>query len=259
MVIYPSINPIAFHLGPLPVHWYGLMYLLSFGIGWLLMIYRARRLSLPWTNDQISDLLFYLALGVIIGGRLGFMLFYDFSEFIRQPWVIVKVWEGGMSFHGGLLGVMIAMWLWAYKNHFAFLDIADFVAPVVPFGLAAGRFGNFINCDFLGRITDVPWAWIYPRGGYLPRHPSTIYELLLEGLVLFIVLWLFSLKKRKRGAVSGLFLLGYGCIRFFCEFFREPDPQLGFIAWNWLTMGQLLSSLMIIGGVIMLVWVYNKR
>jgi len=252
MLPYPSINPIAFHIGPLKIHWYGLMYLFSFIAIWFLANYRAKRSKGVWTKDQITDLIFYCALGVILGGRVGYMLFYDFPHFIHAPWIIFKVWQGGMSFHGGLLGVVVACFFYARKYHKHFSDIADFITPLIPIGLAAGRIGNFINGLILGRITTVPWAMIYPLGGSMPRHPSELYEFLLEGILLFIILWWFSSKPRPRWAVSGLFLLGYGCFRFFCEFFRQPDPQLGFIMWNWLTMGQLLSLPMILIGAIML-------
>jgi len=258
MFVYPHIDPIAFKLGPLKVHWYGLMYLLSFAIGWLLLKYRAKKFQLNWTPEQITDLVFYGAIGVVIGGRLGYMLFYAFPEFIRAPWMIIKVWQGGMSFHGGFLGVLFMVWWWARKYKVNYFDVTDFIAPVIPIGLAAGRVGNFINGYLWGRVTDVPWAMIYPQAGPVPRHPSEIYEFLLEGVLLFIILWLYSAKPRKRMMVSALFLTGYGCFRFFCEFFRQPDPQLGFIAFHWLTMGMLLSFPMIIGGLFMF-WVGNKK
>lgn len=258
MFIYPRINPIAFYLGPLKVHWYGLMYLFSFFVGWLLALYRAKRTEGGWTKDQIADLVFFMALGVIVGGRTGYMLFYDFSNFIHAPWIIIKVWEGGMSFHGGLLGAVFMLWLWARKFNKTLIEVGDFVAPIVPIGLAAGRIGNFINGYLWGRVTTVPWAMIYPQADLLPRHPSEIYEFLLEGVTLFIILWWFSSKLRPRWAVSGLFLLLYGSFRFFCEFFRQPDPQLGFIAFHWVTMGQLLSFPMVIVGAIFLVIAYRK-
>ncbi|MBU0455403.1 MAG: prolipoprotein diacylglyceryl transferase [Pseudomonadota bacterium] len=259
MLRYPTFEPIAFHLGPLSVHWYGLMYLFSFIVCWGLLKHRARLSEGRWTMDQIGDLVLYAAFGVILGGRTGYMLFYDLHNFLHAPWIIVKVWEGGMSFHGGLLGVLIAVALWARKFHRSFFDVTDFLAPVVPVGLAAGRVGNFINCDFLGRVTSVPWGMIYPRGGILPRHPSTVYEFLLEGVLLFVVLWLYSAKPRPRMAVSGMFLLGYGAFRVFCEFFRQPDPQLGFLAGGWLTMGELLSIPMILGGILLLVLAYRYK
>jgi phosphatidylglycerol---prolipoprotein diacylglyceryl transferase len=259
MFIYPRINPVAFSFGVLKVHWYGLMYLLSFLLGWALMRYRACKYKLSWTADQIADLIFYLAVGVVVGGRVGYMLFYDLPNFIHHPWIIFKVWEGGMSFHGGLLGVVLMVWWWGHKNKKAFVDIADFIVPVIPLGLAAGRIGNFINGALWGKITHVPWAMIYPQAGPFPRHPSEVYEFFLEGVLLFIVLWFYSAKPRPRMAVSALFLIGYSLARCLCEVFRQPDPQYGYIAFGWLTMGMILSIPMFIAGVIMLWWAYNPR
>jgi len=253
------MNPIAFHVGPLKVRWYGIMYLVSFLVCWALANYRARKSQGKWTSDQIADLIFYVAIGVIIGGRVGYMLFYDLPNFIHQPWIIFKIWQGGMSFHGGFLGVLLMAWLWGRKYHKSFIEITDFIAPLVPIGLAAGRLGNFINGYLMGRITQVPWGMVYPNGGPYPRHPIGVYEFLLEGVLLFIILWLYSAKPRPRWAVSGMFLLGYGCFRCFCELFRQPDPQLGFLAFGWLTMGQLLSFPMIIGGIVALWHAYRRR
>ena len=259
MLIYPNINPTAFHLGSLQVHWYGLMYLFSFLVGWLLMLYRAKHLSLSFTKDQISDLLFFIAIGVIFGGRLGYMLFYDFFDFVHHPWVIIQVWNGGMSFHGGLIGTILMIWWWAKRNHKHIIDITDFIAPIVPIGLGAGRIGNFINGELWGSVTTMSWGVIFPQADSLPRHPSLVYEFLLEGVLLFIILWWFSSKPRPRWAVSGLFLLLYGSFRIFCEFFRQPDPQFGFIAFGWVTMGELLSIPMIILGVIILTYAYCRH
>lgn len=253
--------PVAFHLGPLPVHWYGLMYLIGFVGGWGLLSLRLRaahRRSFL-TREQLSDLLFYAALGVILGGRLGYMLFYDWQEAIHHPLSILKTWTGGMSFHGGLLGVIIAMWFFARKTGKSLVELTDFIAPVVPIGLAAGRLGNFINGELWGRVTDMPWGVVFASGGDLPRHPSELYEFFLEGIVLFLVLWIFSRKERPRWAVSGLFLLLYGSFRFFVEFFREPDAQIGFVAFGWMTKGQLLSLPMIILGMAMFVFAYRRK
>ncbi|NNM59896.1 MAG: prolipoprotein diacylglyceryl transferase, partial [Legionellales bacterium] len=255
MLSYPDINPIAFQLGFIKVRWYGLMYLVGLLAAWVLLTYRSKkRPELNWTSEQISDLIFYGALGIIIGGRLGYMLFYDLPDFIHNPLLAFKTWDGGMSFHGGFLGVLCSMWWFSRKTGKHFVDITDFIAPVVPLGLAAGRIGNFINGELWGKITDVPWAMVFPTGGPFPRHPSQLYEFLLEGVLLFIVLWFFSAKPRPRYQVSGLFLLGYGLARFICEFFRVPDPQLGYLAFHWLTMGQLLSLPMILGGAFLLVY-----
>jgi len=252
MLVYPRINPVAFHIGPMKVHWYGLMYLLGFLAGWRLLSYRAKKKSLPFTKDHIGDLVFYMACGVVLGGRIGYMLIYDLPELLHHSLSLFKVWQGGMSFHGGFIGVLIASWIWARRHNQSFFTITDFIAPVVPIGLAAGRIGNFINGYLWGRATTMPWGMLYPQAGPLPRHPSELYEFFLEGVLLFLILWLYSAKPRKRMAVSGLFLLGYGIARCFCELFRQPDPQLGFIAFNWLTMGQLLSFPMILGGIFLL-------
>ena len=245
MIIYPSIDPVAFQIGPLKVHWYGLMYLLGFFSAWALLRYRANSLQLDWSHEQISDIVFYAAIGVVLGGRLGYMLFYSTSTLFTRPWVLLEVWQGGMSFHGGLLGVLIALLLYAKHLGRSFFELTDFIAPVVPIGLGAGRVGNFINGELWGRVSDVPWAMVFPHVDAYPRHPSVIYEFLLEGVLLFTILWWYSSKPRARRAVSGMFLLCYGLFRCFIEFFRQPDPQLGYLAFNWLTMGQLLSLPMI--------------
>ena len=216
MLHYPGFNPVALQLGPLQVHWYGLMYLVGFASAWLLALVRARKQQPPWSSTEISDLIFYAALGVLLGGRVGYMFFYDFPELLAHPLSLFKVWEGGMSFHGGLLGVLLSM-------------------------------------------TTANWGMLFPGGGPLPRHPSQLYELLLEGLLLFIIIWLFSTKPRPRMATSGLFALCYGILRFSVEFFREPDAQLGFIGWQYFTMGQLLSLPMIIAGVILLILAYRPH
>jgi phosphatidylglycerol---prolipoprotein diacylglyceryl transferase len=257
MWIYPAINPVAVKLGPISIHWYGIMYLLGFAIAWWLGRLRARRPNSGWTTQQVSDLIFYCAIGVVVGGRLGYMLFYDWPNFISNPLSIFKIWQGGMSFHGGLLGVTIAVILFAHKVHKFIFAVGDFLVPLVPLGLAAGRVGNFINGELWGRITDVPWGLVYPAEGPEPRHPSVIYEFLLEGIVLFIILWLYSSKPRPTKAISGLFLICYGIFRFIIEFFRQPDNQLGFIAFNWLTMGQLLSIPMILIGIGLMICAYR--
>ncbi|OIZ99927.1 prolipoprotein diacylglyceryl transferase, partial [Rickettsiella grylli] len=210
MLIYPTINPIAFSLGPLKVHWYGLMYAFGFIGAWLLAIYRAKKPNSGWTTDEVSDLLFYAALGVILGGRVGYMLFYDLGNFLSHPWIIFQIWQGGMSFHGGLLGVLFAFYWFARKTGKPFFDIADFSAPLVPLGLGAGRIGNFINGELWGQITEVPWGMVFPHAGGLPRHPSQLYEFFFEGVVLFVILWIYSSKKRPRGTISAWFAILYG-------------------------------------------------
>lgn len=249
MLNYPHIDPVAFSLGPLKVHWYGLMYLLGFLIAWLLALFRTKRYHLNWTKDEISDLIFYMALGVILGGRLFYMLFYKFQEWLHNPLAILKIWEGGMSFHGGLIGVLFMIWLFSRKYHKSFIDIGDFVAPLAPLGLAAGRIGNFINGELWGRATDMPWAMVFPNSGGILRHPSQLYEFGLEGILLFILVFWYASKPRKKGRVSAVFLIGYALARIFAECFREPDFQLGFIAFDWLTMGQLLSVPMLLFGI----------
>lgn len=256
MFIYPNINPIAIKIGPIKIYWYGVMYIIAFAMAWGLALLRTRKKGSTWTREQITDLIFYCALGVIIGGRVGYMLFYDFYDFISNPFSIFQIWHGGMSFHGGLIGVMVCLIIFAKKYQRHFFDIWDFVAPLAPLGLAAGRIGNFINGELWGRVTTMPWGMIYPRAGNIPRHPSELYEFFMEGLVLFIIMWWYSAKPRPRMAVSGLFLILYGAFRFMLEFFRQPDPQLNFLAFGWLTMGQLLSIPMILGGIILMYCAY---
>jgi phosphatidylglycerol:prolipoprotein diacylglycerol transferase len=260
MLTYPEMNPVAFSIGPLPVHWYGLMYLVGFFGCWSVLALRIKTSPFPrcLTTEQLSDVLFYAAFGIILGGRIGYMVFYDGSNLIAHPLRLFEIWKGGMSFHGGLIGVILAMWFYARKINKHFVDITDFIAPVVPLGLAAGRIGNFINGELWGRVTDQPWGMVFPNAGELPRHPSQLYEFFLEGIVLFVVLWLFSRKPRPRWAVSGLFLLAYGMVRFTVEFFREPDVQIGFVAMGWLTKGQLLCVPMMLLGVGMVIWAYRK-
>lgn len=255
MLIYPNINPVAFHIVSWPVYWYGLMYLLGFLMAWCLLSLRIRQ-DQRFTREQLADLLFFAALGVIIGGRLGYMFFYDGHALLTQPLVIFQTWKGGMSFHGGLLGVIIALAWFARRTKHSLLELTDFVAPVVPIGLGLGRIGNFINAELWGRVSDLPWAMVFPNAGPLPRHPSQVYEFLLEGVALFVILWCYSRKPRPLGAVSGLFLICYGFFRFVIEFFREPDTQIGFF-WHIFTEGQLLSLPMILFGIIL--WVSSVR
>jgi phosphatidylglycerol---prolipoprotein diacylglyceryl transferase len=254
MINYPNINPIAFQFGIFKVYWYGIMYVVGFAAAWLLGLRRARENG--WNKDQVNDLVFYGAVGLVIGGRVGYMLFYDLAAFISDPIIIFKTWQGGMSFHGGLLGAIAGMWLFARKYKKTFFAVSDFAAPLVPLGLAAGRLGNFINGELWGRVTNVPWGMVFPNAGLLPRHPSQLYEFLLEGIALFLVMWFYSAKPKPRMAVSAMFAITYGVFRFALEFFRQPDPQLGFIAWGWLTMGQLLSLPLIIFGISLMIFAY---
>ena len=264
MLIHPQFNPVAISVGPLAIHWYGLMYLMAFLQFWWLGKHRI--LSHPqlarngWTVQQLDDLLFYGVLGVILGGRLGQVLFYEPGYYFSDPARILAIWQGGMSFHGGFLGVLLAMAFCAHKWQRAWLDITDFIAPLVPLGLAAGRVGNFINGELWGRVADpsLPWAMVFPRVDDLPRHPSQLYQAGLEGLLLFALLWIYSGKTRPRGAVSGAFLIGYGCFRFLAEYFRTPDEGI-FGLSEVISMGQWLSLPMILIGIAMVVLAYRKK
>ncbi len=259
MLVHPEFDPIAISLGPIAIRWYGLMYLIAFMLFMALGRLRARRQVLAgWIPRDIDDLLFYGVLGVILGGRLGYVLFYKPGHYLANPLEILAVWQGGMSFHGGFLGVLIAVWFYARNSGRRWLDVTDFIAPLVPLGLAAGRLGNFINAELVGRVTDVPWAMIFPSVDNLPRHPSQLYQFALEGLLLFALLWWFGARPRPRGALSGAFLLGYGVLRFVAEFGREPDDFLGLLALG-LSMGQWLSLPMVAAGIGLLAWAYRKR
>jgi phosphatidylglycerol:prolipoprotein diacylglycerol transferase len=258
MMQYPNINPVILHItDTLQIRWYGVMYLIGFAASWLVIRLRTKHLPGWETTDRLNDLLFYTALGVIFGGRIGYMLFYALPDWLSSPTEIFKIWQGGMSFHGGLLGVVISTWLFSRRYQIAFWTLGDIIAPAIPLGLLTGRIGNFINGELWGRVTDVPWAMVFPHAGALPRHPSQLYAVLLEGVLLFIILWIYSAKVRKTGAIAGMFLLGYGCIRIFEEFFRQPDPQYGYLAFGWLTMGQLLCLPMILFGLY-LIYCYSS-
>jgi len=254
MLIHPQFDPVAIHLGPLAIHWYGLMYL----AGFMTFLWLGRR-RIATLNDSridiklLDDLLFYGVIGVILGGRLGYVLFYKPANYFAHPLEIFYVWQGGMSFHGGFLGVLAAMAWLAYKKNLRWLQITDFIAPLVPPGLAFGRIGNFINGELWGRPADLPWAMIFPTVDSLPRHPSQLYEFVLEGLLLFALLWVYARKPRPTGMVSGMFLVGYGSIRFLVEFTREPDDFLGLLSLG-MSMGQWLSLPMAIGGVLLMIW-----
>ncbi|MBK1718469.1 prolipoprotein diacylglyceryl transferase [Thiocystis violacea] len=272
MLTYPDIDPVALALGPLKVHWYGLMYLIGFALAWVLGRWRARRPGSDWTGEMVDDLVFYCVIGTIAGGRLGYMLFYGFDQILDNPLNLLKVWEGGMSFHGGLIGVLVAILLFARRYGRRFFQVADFLAPLVPTGLLAGRIGNFINGELWGHRTQMPWGIQLPCDRFPrqcldqpaeslwspPVHASQLYEAALEGLALFLILWFFSRKPRPMMAVSGLFLFGYGIFRFLVELVREPDAHLGYLAFDWLTMGQLLSLPMILAGLLLLVLAYRS-
>ena len=260
MLVHPDFDPVAFSLGPLHVRWYGLMYLFGFLAGWALGRYRAKQPGFGWTAAQVDDLVFYIALGVILGGRVGYVLFYGFEGFLRDPLLLFRVWEGGMSFHGGFLGVLLAMLVFARRHQQRYWATVDFIAPLIAPGIFFGRIGNFINGELWGRVTDLPWGMVFAQAGdHLPRHPSQLYQAALEGLALFVIVWLFSAKPRPTMAVSGVFALAYGVFRLLAEFVRQPDAHLGYLAFGWLTMGQLLSLPMIGVGVALLALAYRRR
>lgn len=255
MLTYPEIDPIIFGLGPLKIRWYGLMYVIAFLLAWWLAKRRCDRADSPVTAEQVDDLLFYGMLGVIVGGRVGYALVYGWDQLISDPFYLFKITEGGMSFHGGLAGVMTAMWLYGRKLGHSIWRMTDFVAPIVPLGLGFGRIGNFINGELWGKPTDVPWAFIV-NGQAL--HPSQLYEAILEGFVLFAILWFYSSRPRPHLAVSGMFLLFYGIFRFAIEFVRVPDVDPGYLAYGWITMGQVLSVPMILAGIVLLALAYRS-
>jgi phosphatidylglycerol---prolipoprotein diacylglyceryl transferase len=272
MLIHPQINPVALQLGPLAIHWYGLTYLAAFGLFMLLGFRRLKHQPYArlagdtsgntvgkWSKRDVEDILFAGVMGVILGGRIGYCLFYKPAYYASHPLEIFAVWQGGMSFHGGMLGVIAAMVWYAYSRKKSFWQVIDFGVPCVPTGLAAGRIGNFINGELPGRVTDpsLPWGMVFRGYGDLPRHPSQIYQFLLEGLLLFVLLWLYARKERKEGQVAAAFFIGYGVLRFTAEFFREPDAHLGFLSLG-LSMGQWLCVPMILGGAWLWLWA-NKR
>ncbi|QAA94097.1 prolipoprotein diacylglyceryl transferase [Pollutimonas thiosulfatoxidans] len=257
MLQYPQIDPVALQIGPIAIHWYGLMYLIGFALVWILGRWRIAHGKTDLTLRDLEDLIFYCVLGVVIGGRLGYVLFYKPGDYLHKPLEVLYLWEGGMSFHGGLVGVIVVLMLFARKRNKSLLEVGDFIAPLIPLGLGAGRLGNFINGELWGRPTDVPWAMVFPQSGDgLARHPSQLYEMGLEGFALFALVWWFARKPRRTGQVSAVFLAGYGVFRFLVEYTREPDYYLGLLAGG-LTMGQLLSLPMIAAGI--LIFVLSSR
>ncbi|MEM7284094.1 MAG: prolipoprotein diacylglyceryl transferase [Pseudomonadota bacterium] len=263
MLKYPEIDPVAISIGSVKIHWYALTYIAGLAIAWWLLRRRASRGHVTWQANSseesvrdVEDIVFYSALGIVLGGRIGSMLFYNFDTFLQNPLELLKVWQGGMSFHGGLLGVLLAMALYAKSKGRTFFQMTDFIAPVVPVGLGLGRIGNFINGELWGKETTVPWGMEF-KG--VVRHPSMLYEAVLEGLVMFLVLWFYSRAGRPTRAISGLFLLLYGVFRFSVEFVRLPDGHIGYLLGGWLTMGQLLSAPMIVFGILLMFLAYREK
>lgn len=248
MLAYPQIKPYLFKIGPLQVRWYGLMYLIGFVLSYLIVQREMKRRKTGIKPEDVENLYVYLILSLVLGARLGYVLFYNLSWYINNPWSVFAVWQGGMSFHGGLVGCLTGAYLFCKARKLDFVVVCDIVALTVPMGLALGRLGNFINGELYGRVTDVPWAMVFPGGGPMPRHPSQLYELLLEGVVSFVILWSLKDRIEKRGITISLFVFLYGVFRFTVEFFREPDPQLG-LFFGLISMGQILSSLMVIAGL----------
>ncbi len=270
---FPNFDPVIFSIGPVALHWYGLMYLLGFLFAWWLATKRANKPNSGWSKEEVENLIYLCFIGVFIGGRVGYVIFYNFPLFLADPLYLFRVWQGGMSFHGGLLGVITMMFIFAWRNHRRFLQVSDFVAPLIPFGLGLGRLGNFINGELWGRVTNISWGMRFPTAinadqryivehpmwaplmehGMLPRHPSQLYQLFFEGILLFILLNVYQRKPHRLGSITALFLIGYGSFRFITEYFREPDAQIGLLA-GVISMGQLLSLPMIIIGLIMMLW-----
>ena len=272
MLLYPNFDPIAVSigpftlfdhtLGPLEVHWYGIMYMLAFLTAWILALYRSGKPGSPINKVEVENLITYGAFGVILGGRCGYVIFYNFERWMTDPLWLFRVWEGGMSFHGGLIGVMLALYIYSTRIRVPYLVLMDFVAPLVPLGLGFGRLGNFIGQELWGRVSDVPWAMVFPKAGDpagVARHPSQLYQATLEGLVLFVVIFWYSAKPRPRGAVSGLFLVLYACFRSLVENYREPDADIGFDLFGSITRGQLLSAPMLVAGIVLLGQAYYSE
>jgi phosphatidylglycerol:prolipoprotein diacylglycerol transferase len=256
MLYYPDINPVLISItDTLQIRWYGLLYLASFAGCWFICRAKSKHLE-GWQNkERLSDLFFFMFWGVILGGRIGYMLFYGWQEWLGDPLLVFKTWHGGMSFHGGLIGVILSITYFCRINKLSILFVGDMIAPSVPLALGLGRLGNFINGELWGNVTNMPWGMVFAHVDNLPRHPSQLYAILLEGLLLFSILWIYTRRPRKLGQVSGLFLISYAFIRGFEELFRQPDPQYGYLAWNWLTMGQVLCVPMFIFGL----WLFKRN
>ncbi|MEL0065587.1 MAG: prolipoprotein diacylglyceryl transferase [Gammaproteobacteria bacterium] len=254
---YPNLDPVAISLGPISIHWYAISYLVGIGLVWWTLGYRNRHYASGYSDEEVSDLVFFAVLGVLLGGRIGYMLFYGMENLLANPASALRVWEGGMSFHGGLIGVLLGVLWFARKTGRTFFQITDFIAPSIPIALGCGRIGNFINAELPGHVTEVPWGLVYP-GEVVARHPSSLYQAMLEGPVLFVLLWVFAMKPRPVMAVSGLFLVGYGLLRIFSETFRLPDSHLGFVLFDQVTQGQLLSLPMVLLGAGFIAYSYYQ-
>ncbi len=256
MVQFPAIDPIAVRLGPIAIHWYGLAYLVGILLVWHFLQRRGPNAQPPWTKDEIGDLVFYAALGAVLGGRIGYVLFYQFSSYVEHPLNVLKVWQGGMSFHGGVLGFILSVWLYAKRHQRMFFSVADLLVPLVPIGLCLGRIANFVNQELWGAPSSLPWAVVFthPDAGGIPRHPTQLYEALLEGVVLFLLLNWLRRKRPPIGTLSAMFLLGYAGARMAIEFVREPDAHLGYLFGGWVTMGHVLSLPMVVAGVFIFWW-----
>ena len=257
MWYYPNLDPVAISLGPISIHWYAISYLVGIGLVWWTLGYRNRHYASGYSDEEVSDLVFFAVLGLLLGGRIGYMLFYGMENLLANPASALRVWEGGMSFHGGLIGVLLGVLWFARKIGRTFFQITDFIAPSIPIALGCGRIGNFINAELPGRVTEVPWGLVYP-GEVVARHPSSLYQAMLEGPVLFALLWVFAMKPRPVMAVSGLFLVGYGLLRIFSEIFRQPDSHLGFVLFDQVTQGQLLSLPMVLLGAGFIAYSYYQ-
>jgi len=250
VIPYPHIDPEMFRIGPFAVRWYGMMYVFGFASSYFLVLYQLRKKAIGITRAQIDDIYFYLVLGLLVGARLGYVLFYNFSFYLDHPLEVFVLWHGGMSFHGGAIGTFVLGYWAMHRRHISFLKAADLITPTIPLGLLFGRIGNFINGELWGRPTRVPWAMVFPSGGSVARHPSQLYEAFLEGIALFTILWIYKDRKRREGDVFAVFLMLYGIFRIFCEFFREPDSQVGYFL-GFITMGQILSIIMFAIGALL--------
>jgi len=258
-MLYHSLDPVIFQLGTFKLYWFGVLYLLALAASWWLARVQARRRPSEWSLEEVNDLILYAALGLALGGRLGYVLFYHLAEFLNHPLVLLEVWRGGLSFHGALLGALVAVMLFARRSHKGTMQVTDFLVPMAPVVILGGNLANFFNGELWGNVTDLTWGMVFPRADLEVRHPVQIYEALSEGLLLFALLWWLAGRSPRRSLPTGTFLVAYGVLRIINEFFREPDPQLGYLAWNWLTMGQLLSLPVVLAGAWIIYSAYKDK